>query len=230
MGMSGAGLASTEGPGVSLVTDDCSIRLLLADERLTRVRLRTALQEEEAVVVCGEAEDAEGAIMEARRTQPHVSIIGWDIPGGGLTAVKGILEVDPRCAVVVLASTGNIDDFLDCLRAGAIGYVPGGATSEGLRRVVRAVMANEAVIPRSMVTDLVLELRVRTLGTGRVTSREAQVLTMLQRGRSTADIADRLSISPVTVRRHISDLVRKLGVDSRAVLVHPEPPAERPSS
>jgi NarL family two-component system response regulator LiaR len=100
-----------------------------------------------------------------------------------------------------------------------VGYVPGALDAERLRRVVRAVVANEAVVPRSMVLELLLELRGGDAGADALTTREAQVLGMLRRGHGTADIADRLAIAPVTVRRHISQLVRKLGVENRAALV-----------
>ncbi len=83
---------------------------------------------------------------------------------------------------------------------------------------MRGVAAQEAAVPRAMVRELILELRTAT-ALGGVTEREAQVLGMLRRGHSTAEIAARLQISPVTVRRYISDLVRKLGVDSRAGLL-----------
>ena len=111
-----------------------------------------------------------------------------------------------------------MDDLLESIRAGAIGYVPGALDAERLRRVVNAIAAHEAVVPRSMVLELLLELRGGGHGTDALTSREAQVLGMLRRGQTTAEIADRLAIAPVTVRRHISQLVRKLGVENRAAL------------
>ena len=108
--------------------------------------------------------------------------------------------------------------MLEYVRAGAIGYVPEALGAERLRGIVRAAGEHEAVIPRSMVLELLLELRGRGNGADALTSRESQVLGMLRRGHSTAEIADRLVIAPVTVRRHISGLVRKLGVESRAQL------------
>jgi DNA-binding NarL/FixJ family response regulator len=108
-----------------------------------------------------------------------------------------------------------------------MGYLPGDTSPQGLRRVIRGVLAHEAAVPRSMVRDLVTELQNVTGDTRGTTKREAEVLTALRRGDSTAEIAGRLGISPVTVRRHISELVRKLGVDDRAALLdrlasHPE--------
>jgi DNA-binding NarL/FixJ family response regulator len=94
--------------------------------------------------------------------------------------------------------------------------VPGALNDARLRRVVAAILAGEAVVPRSMMLDLLLELRA---GGSLMTAREAQVLGLLRRGHNTADIASRLGIRPVTVRRHVSDLVRKLGVENRGALV-----------
>jgi DNA-binding NarL/FixJ family response regulator len=84
-----------------------------------------------------------------------------------------------------------------------------------LGRVVDAVIAGEAAIPRSMVLALVRELQGGSAGGESLTTRERQVLGLLQRGQSTGQIADRLGISPVTVRRHISGTMQKVGVAGR---------------
>jgi DNA-binding NarL/FixJ family response regulator len=108
--------------------------------------------------------------------------------------------------------------MIDAVRAGAVGYVPGTRVADRLQRIVRAVAANEAVVPRSMVLELLLEMR--NVGSdGGLSSRESQVLGMLRRGHSTAEIAARIEIAPVTVRRHISELVHKLGVADRSELI-----------
>jgi DNA-binding NarL/FixJ family response regulator len=196
---------------------------LIADYGLIRLGVRKALEDDVGIEVCAEAGTADEAIAEADATHPDVCLIGWDIPGGALTAIRGIFEVGPRSGIVILASTQDVEELLEGLRAGAVGYVPGNASSEGLRRVIRGVMADEAAVPRSMVRDLVLELRATRLGTRGITHREAQVLAMLRLGLATADIAERLRISPVTVRRHISDLVQKLDVEDRKALIHGSP-------
>jgi DNA-binding NarL/FixJ family response regulator len=200
------------------------VRVLIAHHGLMRHSIRMALEGE--TEICAEAEDAEQAILQAKRCQPDVSIVGWDIVGDGITAVQGILAVAPRASVIVLAEKSDVDDLLAAVRAGAVGYLPGSLDVEQLRRVVRGVSADEAAVPRSMVRELILELRTAT-ALGGVTEREAQVLGMLRRGHSTAEIAARLQISPVTVRRYISDLIRKLGVDSRAGLLSVDLGADR---
>jgi DNA-binding NarL/FixJ family response regulator len=192
------------------------LRLLVADREATRAGIRLALQDE--VEICAEVDDAEQAIRAAKREQPDLCIVGDDLAGSGITAVRGVSRAAPAASVVVLCQRHDVDLLLDYVRAGAVGYLPGALDAERLRRVVRAVAANEAVVPRSMVLELVRELRDRGNGAGALTSRESQVLGMLRRGHSTAEIADRLEIAPVTVRRYVSELVRKFGVENRAAL------------
>lgn len=194
------------------------VRLLIADWEPTRQGIRMALNG--AVQVCAEADDAEHAIRAAKREQPDVCLVGQDIPGGATAAIRGVCRAAPNAAVVLLTQSHDVDDLLESIRAGAVGYVPGAVDAERLRRVVRAIAAHEAVVPRSMVLELLLELRGGGPGTDALTTREAQVFGMLRRGQTTAEIADRLAIAPVTVRRHISQLVRKLGVEDRAALTH----------
>jgi DNA-binding NarL/FixJ family response regulator len=193
------------------------IRLLIADHAPMRLGVRMALAGE--VEVSAEAADTEQAIRAAEREQPDLCIVGRELPGGALEAVRGISRAAPDCAVVVLADVRDADDLLDVVRAGAIGYVPGPLGAEPLRKIVRAVVANEAVVPRSMVLELMRELRGAETTEVGLTGREAQVLGLLRRGHSTQAIAERLEIAPVTVRRHISDVVHKLGVETRSDLI-----------
>lgn len=190
--------------------------LLIVDREPTRHGIRMALAGE--VEVCAEADTVEQAIRAAKREQPDVCLVGAEILGSGLAGLRGICRAAPAAAVVVLAEKHSVDDLLDCVRAGAVGYVPGPLDAPRLRRIVRATAANEAVVPRSMVLELLLELRSGMNGGDGLSPREAQVLGLLRRGHTTAEIARRLGIAPVTVRRHISELVHKLGVENRAAL------------
>jgi len=210
------------------------VRVLVAEHESMRAGLRLALEGE--VELCAEVGDREQAIRAAKREQPDVCVVGGELGGDGLGAVRGICRAAPAAAVIVLACGDDSDEMLDFVRAGATGYVPAGLDLASLRRVVAAAAAREAVIPRAMVLDLLLELRHVGSRDG-LTARESQVLGMMRRGHATAQIAERLQIAPVTVRRHVSDLVRKLGVEGRsALLTSPsagrssrELPASRPS-
>lgn len=197
--------------------EEGAARLLIVDHAPMRLGIRMVLGA--GVAVCSEAEDPEQAIRAAMREQPDIALVGTEISPDWRGAVRGICRAAPRCAVVVLATEEDADDMLESVHAGAVGYVPGALDADRLRRVFRALRSNEAVVPRAMVIELLSELRRGSAADDLLTGREAQVLGMLRRGHSTAKIAERLQIAPVTVRRHISELVRKLGVGSRADLV-----------
>src|ERR1700749_1724577 len=167
-------------------------RLVIVDHAPTRVGIRMALGEE--VDVCAEAADAETAIRAAKREQPDIALVGTAALTDWCAAITGICRAAPACAVVVLADAEDADDLLEAVRAGAVGYVPGPLDVDRLRRVFAAVSAHEAVVPRSMVSDLLGELRAGSAGRGKLTARGAQVLGMLRRGHSTARIAERLQI------------------------------------
>lgn len=193
-----------------------TIRLLIVDHTPTRLGIRMALGGE--VEVCAEAGDVETAIRCAKREQPDLALIGTGIADDWRRGIRGIRRAAPGCEVVVLAQSEDPDELLESVRGGAVGYVSGGLEAETLRRIIRATTHNEAIIPRALVGELLRELRSGADAGGTLTAREAQVLAMLRRGHSTAAMAERLQIAPVTVRRHVSELVRKLGVESRADL------------
>jgi two-component system, NarL family, response regulator LiaR len=193
------------------------VRLLVAAPAPVRLGIRVALGN--AVEICADAETAEQAIRAAKREQPNACLIAWNLAGGGRTAVRGVTRAVPQTSTVVLADEITADAMLEAVRAGAVGYVPSTTSIEQLHRIIAAIGANEAVLPRNLIRELLLEVRSSGGGTDGLTGREVQILGMLRRGHSTATIASRLDIAPVTVRRHISGLVRKLGVESRAELV-----------
>ena len=197
------------------------MRLLIADHPATCVGIRMALDGE--IDVCAEVGDAESAIRASKREQPDACLLAREISGDWLGAVRGICRAAPSTAVVVLAQVQDAEDLLRSVRAGAIGYVPGPLDRSRLRRIIAAIATDEAIVPRSMVLELLLELRTGRSGGDSLTGRESQVLGMLRRGHTTVTIARELEITPVTVRRHISELVHKLGVGDRSGLIGPTP-------
>lgn len=155
----------------------------------------------------------------AQREQPDIALIGLDLPRDGIVAIRGIGAVAPGAAVIALAPSPDADGLLACVDAGAVGYLPGSTSAASLRRAIAAVDGGEAVVPRAMVLVLVRELRRAAGGGDGLTVRETQVLDLLRRGSSTGAIADRLGISSVTVRRHISASMHKLGAEDRSALI-----------
>jgi DNA-binding NarL/FixJ family response regulator len=193
-------------------------RVLIADLPAIRFGVRIAL--EGAVQVCAEAGDTESAIRAAQREQPEICLIGLDLPGGGIVAIRGICGVAPGAAAIALGPSEDADDLLACVHAGAIGYLPGSSDAASLRRAVAAVHAGKAAVPSAMVLALLRALRRVASADDDLTPREMQVLDLLQQGRSTAAIAEQLGISPVTVRRHISILMHKIGAEDRTALTN----------
>ena len=193
------------------------VKLLVVDHAATRAGIRIALADE--ALICAECSEVEYAIRAAKSEQPDVALIGREITGDWRAAVRGVCRAAPQCGVIVLARSPDPDDMLEAVRAGALGYLPGTLNAENFRAVFRFARAREALIPRTMVTELLTEIRGAPSDASGLTGREAQVLGMIRRGHSTVSIAVRLEIAPVTVRRHISELVRKFGVESRSDLV-----------
>lgn len=191
-------------------------RVLIADVPAVRIGVRIALKG--TVEVCAEAGDAKAAVRAAQREQPEVSLIGLDLPGDGLIAIRGICEVAPGTATIALGFSQDADDLLASVHAGAIGYLPHSTGATALRRVLEAVRAGEAAVPRSMVLTLVRKVQRAASGDDGLTPREAEVVDLLRRGRSTVAIAASLGISPVTVRRHISASMSKVGAEDRVAL------------
>jgi DNA-binding NarL/FixJ family response regulator len=200
--------------------------VLIAAERLpTRVGLRLALEPEAR---CTEAADAESAVDAAVRDRPDVCLLGLDPSPQSLKLVNEIVSRVPSAAVILLTSKLDEDEFMAAVRAGASGYLTSSLDPARLPHVVRSALRGEPAVPRRFVSRLLEELRTREhrrsvvlSGKGRValTTREWEVVELLLRGASTAEIADELGVAPVTVRRHLGSVEHKLGVSTRAEVV-----------
>ncbi|HEY1237990.1 MAG TPA: response regulator transcription factor [Solirubrobacterales bacterium] len=196
--------------------------VLAEGEPLTRSSLRRLL-EEAGFDVRAEAGDADGAIDLCLRERPALCLVALRIPGGGIRVVREVSRRLPAARVVVLSSSDDRDDMIDAIRAGASGYLLKSMDPNRIPHALQGVLAGEAAIPRLLVTELVSDLQTlgkhrsiagRNGGT-RLTAREWEILELLCAGMSGPGIAERLMLSPVTVRRHCAEAVRKLGVRDR---------------
>ncbi len=200
--------------------------VLIAAERLpTRVGLRLALEPEAR---CSEAADAQSAVDTAVRERPDVCLVGLDPSTSGLRVAGEILARVPSATVILLTNHLDEEEFMAAVRAGANGYLPQSLDPARLPYVIRGALRGEPAVPRRFVSRLLEELRLRDrrrsvvlAGRGRVslTGREWEVVERLLRGLTTAEIAAELGLAPVTVRRHVGSVERKLGVRSRAEVV-----------
>jgi DNA-binding NarL/FixJ family response regulator len=199
------------------------LSVLLADDD---VPFRTAIRrvlEEDGMVVVAEAGDAATAVGAAARLQPDIVLIELELPDDGLSAIGRIVKASPKTLVVVLSRSDRPEDVVTAFTRGASGYLLKGLSGERLAATLIAAHRGEPALSRSLVPHLVDEIRrgsVRRLvlpdGPVMLTAREWEVGELLREGNSTAEIADRLGVSPVTVRRHIGLLVRKIRAESRA--------------
>lgn len=196
--------------------------VLVEDEPVTRTTLR-GLLEGAGFEVTAEAGDAETAIEVSVRERPRLCLVDLNIPGGGIRVVREVSQRVPEALVVVLTASPDHRDLLDAIRAGASGYLLKSMNPNRIGHALRGELAGEAAIPRFLVAELVRDLQ--TLGRHRViagrhgraelTSREWEILELMCDGLSGPSIAKRLKLSPVTVRRHTAETVRKLGVRDR---------------
>jgi DNA-binding NarL/FixJ family response regulator len=198
-------------------------RVLLADgDAPTRAGLRLALPAARFEVVA-EVDSVSGAVAAARELGPDVAMLAADLPGGGLAAVGRIVEATQRTRVVVLSVRPDDDELLAATLAGAVGYLGKDVSLDRLPTVIEGVMAGEVALPRHLSRRLLEELRgrdayrtrVSELASAPLSDREWEVLHLLAAGLRGGEIAHRLGISDVTVRRHVSSLLRKLGVPDR---------------
>lgn len=204
------------------------LRVIIADDHaVARAGIRESV-EAGGFEVCGEAADAHEALALALRERPDLCLLDVHMPGEGIRAAAAIGEALPDCAVVMLTVSRNDSDLFDSLRAGAAGYLLKDTDPERLPVALLGVMAGEAAVPRALVARVIDEFRSR--GTRRrlpliggrgveLTSREWEVLDLMAADLTTAQIAKRLFVSPVTVRRHISGVLEKLGAPDRQAAV-----------
>jgi DNA-binding NarL/FixJ family response regulator len=200
--------------------------VLIADGEAAHRRGVREVLEAHGFVVVAESGDAASAIGAATRLRPDICLIEIELPGEGLNAIGRIAKASPKTLIVVLSRSERPEDVVTAFTRGASGYLLKGISGERLASTLRGAYEGEPPLARSLVPHLVDEIRrgsVRrlTLPDGQVTltPREWEVGEMLREGLSTSEMADRLGVSPVTVRRHIGLLLRKLGARNRKAAV-----------
>jgi DNA-binding NarL/FixJ family response regulator len=201
------------------------LTVLLADDHpAVRAGVRAAL-EAGGLTISAEVGNAEDAVAGAVAHQPDVCLLDVRMPGGGIWAAKEISDQVDETIVVMLTVSSAQEELFEALRAGASGYLLKDMDPKRLPSLLRAAVVGEAPLPPTLVAQLVDEFRTRgrrrflALPQRRsveLTSREYEVLELLRKGLTTADIAERLFISRITVKRHISSVMQKLDVRTRA--------------
>jgi DNA-binding NarL/FixJ family response regulator len=197
--------------------------LIVDDHPLTREALSSLLAQH-GFEIAGQANDGAEAIELAAELAPNLVLLDLTMPGmDGLTALARIREAAPACEVVVLTASGTEENLLAAIRAGAAGYLLKSEPPERIASFLRGVADGEAALSGAVARSLLERVREgRGIGRGipdeiadRLSARELEVLLLLDEHLGTDEIAARLFISEHTVRSHVKNLLRKLGVSSR---------------
>lgn len=203
-----------------------NLTVLIADDHpLFRKGMRTLLESMPDMEVLGEAKSGPEAVIMATAQQPDVVLMDLQMPeGGGLAATRELSKGSPNIRILIVTLFEDDESIFTALRAGARGYILKDAEEEEMMRAIRAVGEGEAIFSPSIATRLMdYFATTRNLVPQEVfpelTEREREILTLIARGASNADIAQELTISLKTVRNHVSNIYNKLQVADRAQAV-----------
>ncbi|MER6535354.1 response regulator transcription factor [Streptomyces sp900105755] len=212
-----------------------TIRVLLADDQaLLRSAFRVLVDSESDMEVVGEASDGAEAVRLTGEREADVVLMDIRMPGTDGLAATRLICADPALAHVrvVILTTFEVDDYVvQALRAGASGFLGKGSEPEELLSAIRLAAGGEALLSPTATKGLIARFLAQgDLGDdGRapargerldtLTSREREVLVQVAGGHSNDEIAERLEVSPLTVKTHVNRAMAKLGARDRAQLV-----------
>jgi len=197
--------------------------LLVDDQQLVRTGFRLILDLEDDMTVVGEASDGQECLRLVAETQPDVVLMDVRMPVlDGIEATRRLSEAGSASRVLIL-TTFDLDEYVyDAMRAGASGFLLKDAPREQLVSAVRVVARGEALLAPSVTKRLIEQfVRMPSPSDGvpevmrELSTREREVLTLLVRGLSNAEIASRMILGEATVKTHVARLLAKLGVRDR---------------
>jgi DNA-binding NarL/FixJ family response regulator len=205
------------------------IRVVLADDQaLVRAGFRALLDAQDDIEVVGEANEGDEAVRLVRRLAPDVVLMDIRMPGtDGLAATRAIAG-DERLsdARIIILTTFELDEYVfEAIRSGASGFLVKDTEPVELLRAVRAVAEGDALLSPSVTRRLIGEFANKTRESRPaptldvLTEREREVMALVAEGLTNNEIAERLYVSPMTAKTHVSRAMTKLGARDRAQLV-----------
>jgi DNA-binding NarL/FixJ family response regulator/class 3 adenylate cyclase len=210
--------------------DESRVRILIVDDQaLVRAGFRMILEAEEDIEVVGEAADGREAVAEATRLRPDVVLMDVRMPEvDGIEATRRLLGQDGADAKVVMLTTFDMDEYVyEALRAGASGFLLKDVPPEQLVAGIRAVASGDALLAPSVTRRVIEEfvrrppesVRTPPPALADLTARELDVLKLIARGLSNAEIAKELVVSETTVKTHVAHVLMKLDLRDRVQAV-----------
>ncbi|HXQ62359.1 MAG TPA: response regulator transcription factor [Acidimicrobiales bacterium] len=206
------------------------IRVVVVDDQaLVRAGFRVLVDSSPGLEVVGEAADGIDAVRVVRATEPDVVLMDIRMPEmDGIEATRQIVEArrDDRARVLIL-TTFELDEYVyDALRAGASGFLLKDTPPEDLLEAIAVIARGDALLAPSVTRTLIAEFASRSASAPAetdllrsLTRREREVLVLVARGRTNAEIADELHMSAATAKTHVSRILSKLGARDRSQLV-----------
>ena len=192
------------------------IRIVIADDHwVVREGLRMYLERDPGFEIVGEAEDGRQAVAQAAERHPDVVLMDLLMPVmDGVAAIEAIRRDSPGVEVVALTSVVEDEQVVAAVRAGAIGYLLKDARGLELKEAIRAAAEGRVHLAPQAAARLLREVRTPERS-DRLTERETDVLRLISVGLSNKEIARRLNIGEGTVKTHVSNVLNKLGLQSR---------------
>jgi len=194
-----------------------TVRVLVVDDhQMFAASLAQALQSESDLLVVGQGTSIGDARRLVASTTPDVVLLDHRLPDGdGVGAIAELHRIRPSAKIVVLTATTSDRLLVAAMEAGAAGFIAKTQRLDDVVDGVRAAAQGESVVNAKLLTRLLPRLRRRSGGGAELTEREREILDLLAKGLSNADIAQELTLSVHTVRNHVANLSAKLGAHSK---------------
>jgi two-component system nitrate/nitrite response regulator NarL len=201
---------------------EAQIRVVVADDHpLYRQGLAETISRRGDLELVGEAGSGGDALELIRELNPDVAVIDMKMPGlGGMEVARAVLEADVATRVLFLSGYVEGATVYEAVQAGARGYISKDHDAEMICEAIAAVAGGQMVMAPEAQEAIAKEIRLRTKDApSSLSQREQEILGMTAEGKSAAEIADRLYLSPATVKTHLQRVYQKLGVSDRAAAV-----------